>query len=144
MYYTGTGLSMKKYNVHDGLGSMLLKQAGIKIGLITSDNTSLGALRGERLGFHHVYIGVWDKDKALLEICEKEKCEPLEVAYIGDDLNDLPIMKLVGFSSAPSNGMAAVRKQVDYVCAREGGHGAYREVADLILRYSQHKTTGSS
>lgn len=137
MYYTTDGLHMKKFYVRDGMGSGLLKKAGILTGLISSDKSTIGQVRAERLQFDYIYIGLWEKPAALEEICTKAGVTYNEVAFIGDDVNDLEILKLVGFSAAPADADAQVRSIVDYVCKNKGGEGAYREVADLILKHNK-------
>lgn len=133
MYYTEEGLVMKRYHVHDGMGASLLKQKGILLGLISTDVSPIGRSRGEKLKFDFIYTGLWDKPSALEEICKKTGYTKENIAFIGDDVNDLGILSLVGFSAAPANAIKPVKKLVNYVCKKSGGEGAYRELADLIL-----------
>jgi YrbI family 3-deoxy-D-manno-octulosonate 8-phosphate phosphatase len=134
MYYTGDGLTMKKFNVKDGMGAVLLKNAGIKVGIISTDKSSIGKVRGQRLSLDFVYTDVPDKKKVLNEICNSEAVTPSEVAFIGDDVNDLIILKEVGFSACPKDSVPEVIKMVHYVCKRNGGRAAFRELADMILK----------
>lgn len=133
MYYTEQGIMLKRFFVQDGMGAVLLTRAGLKTGIITTDKTPIGKTRGERLQMDYVYTGIWDKDKSMLEVCEKERVTPEQIAFIGDDVNDLAILKLVGFSAAPADANPKIQAAVDYVCDRAGGKGCYREIADLIL-----------
>ena len=80
---------------------------------------------------------IFNKESQLQKICKKFQVSPAEIAYIGDDLNDLEIMKLVGFAAMPLDGIKDLRKIVDYVCKNNGGYGAFREIVDLIV-LSQH------
>ena len=137
LYYTNDGLVMKKFQVKDGMGTRLLRDAGIKTGLISTDTSEFMKLRGERLKMDFVEIGSWDKDKIMFEICEKLSIKPENVGFIGDDINDLEILKKVGFSACPNDAVEKIKKVSDYVCTNKGGEGAYREVADLILKYKK-------
>lgn len=80
-----------------------------------------------------VYLNVKNKDKELKKICRKFRLTSEEIAYIGDDVNDIPIMKKIGFSLTPADGNEKVQKISDHICILSGGHGVFREVADLIL-----------
>ena len=137
LYYTNDGLVMKKFQVKDGMGTRLLRAAGINPGLISTDTSEFMKLRGERLKMDFVEIGSWDKDKIMFEICEKLSIKPENVGFIGDDINDLEILKKVGFSACPNDAVEKIKKVSDYVCTNKGGEGAYREVADLILKYKK-------
>ena len=80
-----------------------------------------------------LYDGVQKKEKILVEICKKYKVSSNEISYIGDDVNDIELLKKVGFSATPKDGIIQVQNIVDYVCKKNGGEGAFREIADLIL-----------
>jgi YrbI family 3-deoxy-D-manno-octulosonate 8-phosphate phosphatase len=133
LYYTSEGLIMKKFNVKDGMGMRLLRLAGIKNGIITTDTSELIKLRAERLKVDHLYLGVWDKDQKLLKICEEENISPENVAFIGDDVNDQEIIKIAGLSACPQDAVASIKEKVDIILSTNGGQGAFRELADLIL-----------
>jgi len=133
MYYTENGLWMKKFNVRDGMGSSLLRKAGYKVGIISTDKTDIAKARGEWLNLDYIYYGIEDKKKILDEICSKEQINYDNVAFIGDDINDSTILGTVGFSAAPKDAMAQIKNIVDYVCNKKGGDGAFREFAELIL-----------
>lgn len=134
LYYTEAGQVMKKFNVKDGLGSVVLKKNGYQTGIISSDNVEIIKTRGERLNMDYIYYNSRDKIKSLDEICQKNSCSYENVAFIGDDLNDLEILKVVGFSAAPHDSVEEVLEIVDYICKKEGGKGAYREFVDLIMK----------
>ncbi|PID62585.1 MAG: 3-deoxy-D-manno-octulosonate 8-phosphate phosphatase [Ignavibacteriae bacterium] len=133
LYYTEEGLVMKKFNVKDGMGMRLLKMQGIKNAIITTDTSELIKTRGERVKVDYLYLGIWDKDVKMKEICELENISPEEVAFIGDDLNDLEIIEAVGLSACPNNAVDAIKEKVDLILNLNGGEGAFREFADLIL-----------
>ena len=134
LYYTSDGLVMKKFNVKDGMGMKLLRDAGIKNGIITTDTSELIRIRGERLKVDYIYLGVWDKENKLLEICKNENLLPENTAFIGDDVNDIGIIKAAGFSACPSDAVTQIKEIVDLVLPTKGGQGAFREFADLVLK----------
>ena len=133
MYYSESGDEWKKFNTRDGMGLKLLQKAGIVTALVTQEQTKLVARRAEKLAIPEVHQGIYDKLAALREIAARHGLPLDQVAYIGDDVNDLAALEAVGFSAAPADGLPPVLKVVDYVCRKKGGEGAVREVADLIL-----------
>ncbi len=133
MYYSESGDEWKKFNTRDGMGIKLLQKAGLLTALVTQEHTKLVARRAEKLAIPEVHKGAFDKLTVLKEIAERHGFTLREVAYIGDDVNDLAALEAVGFSAAPADALPAVRRAVDYVCRKKGGEGAVREVADLIL-----------
>ena len=137
MYYTENGDEIKKFSTYDGMGFQLLKNHGIITGIITGEDRQLVKRRFEKLGLNELYMGVSDKLKILDEICKKNNLKYEEVAYIGDDLNDIPIIENVGFSCSVHNGISIIKSKVDYVASKNGGEGAVREIADLILKYCE-------
>lgn len=134
LYYTSDGLIMKKFNVKDGMGMKLLRDSGIKNAIITTDTSELIKIRGERLKVDHLYLGVWDKDNKLMEICNLEHILPENVAFIGDDVNDSGIIGVAGFSACPNDAVQSIKDSVDLILSTNGGQGAFRELADLILK----------
>lgn len=133
MYWSDSGDQIRKFNAWDGLGLGLLQNAGIVVAFITMDQTSLVSLRAVRLGIAEIHQGVKDKLAALKALSLKYDLGFEEIAYMGDDVNDVPALQAVGFSAAPANGREQVRRTVQYVCSANGGEGAVREVADMIL-----------
>lgn len=133
MYWSDSGDQIRKFNAWDGLGLGLLQNAGIVVAFITMDQTSLVSLRAARLGIAEIHQGVKDKLAALKALSLKYDLGFEEIAYMGDDVNDVPALQAVGFSAAPANGREQVRRTVQYVCSANGGEGAVREVADMIL-----------
>ncbi len=134
MYYTEAGLIMKKFNVKDGMGSVQLKKNGVKTGIITSDTSLVTKIRSERLKVDYIFIGSLNKIESLKEIQLKENISAKEIAFIGDDINDIEVLKSVGFSACPKDACDEVKRIVDYVSTKKGGEGCYREIADLILK----------
>lgn len=133
MYYTEDGMIMKKFFVKDGMGTTLLKKAGFLTGVISTDVSLINQTRAERLKMDFIHLGVWEKDKALEEICGEIKLLPENIAFIGDDVNDLSILQKVGFAACPKDACDEVKKLAHYICKKKGGKGAYREVANLLL-----------
>ena len=133
LYYTDEGLVMKKFFVRDGMGAVLLKDKGIEVGILTSDNSEIAETRGKRLNLDLVYTGIKNKKEAIEEICSLRKIKSENIAFIGDDVNDLEALKFVGLSACPDDAINSIRSIVDYVCKNKGGGGAFRELADLIL-----------
>ena len=133
MYYSEKGEVLKKFNAKDGMGVEILLRSKVKTVLLTRENSNIVKKRGSKIKAAATYIGTFNKESQLQKICKKFQVLPAEIAYIGDDLNDLEIMKLVGFAATPLDGVKDLRKIVDYVCKNNGGHGAFREIADLIV-----------
>jgi 3-deoxy-D-manno-octulosonate 8-phosphate phosphatase (KDO 8-P phosphatase) len=133
MYYCEAGDELKKFNTRDGMGIKMLQHAGIVTAFITKEKTAIVERRGAKLAVPEVHQGVDDKLTMLKRLVDKYGLTLQEVAFIGDDVNDLEGLQAVGFSAAPVDAIAAVLKVVDYVCVKKGGEGAVREVADLIL-----------
>jgi YrbI family 3-deoxy-D-manno-octulosonate 8-phosphate phosphatase len=134
LFYTDEGLVMKKFFVRDGMGAVLLKDNGLEVGILTSDKSETATARGKRLNLELVYYGVKDKRKVLDEICFLRNVKLENLAFIGDDVNDIEALKAVGLSACPQDAIESVSSIVDYVCQKEGGRGAFRELADLILK----------
>tara|TARA_B110000014_G_C19774357_1_gene402851 strand:- start:104 stop:598 length:495 start_codon:yes stop_codon:yes gene_type:complete len=136
MYYSEKGEVLKKFNTRDGMAIKLLEN-GIKTILITGENSKIVKARAKKIKASSVFIGISKKELLLPKICKKYNVSNSEIAYIGDDLNDYKIMKKVGFSATPSDGIAEIKLVSDYVCKIKGGHGAFREFCDLILNYQK-------
>ncbi len=134
MYYTEAGDELKKFNTRDGMGIKLLQQAGLITALITQEETALVARRAVKLAIPEVHQGAKDKLRVLHEMAVRYGIALDQVAYMGDDVNDLEALKAVGFSAAPADAPPAVTNVVRYVCRKKGGEGAVREVAEMILK----------
>lgn len=134
MYYSETGEFMKKFNTRDSMGMELLLNINIKTVFVTRENSKIVKKRIKKIRIADLYSGILDKSKLLPTILEKYGVKSNEIAYIGDDVNDIEIMKLVGFSVTPLDGNYEVKNISDYVCNVNGGNGAFRELADLIIK----------
>lgn len=140
IYFAEGGAEMKRFDIHDGMGIDLLQRGGVQAGILTGRVSDLVERRARELGMKVVKQGYYDKSRGLDLILAEEGLKPEEIGYVGDDVQDLSVMRRVGFRAAPSSAVAEVRSEADYVCDRPGGHGAVREVIDLILRVRGAKT----
>lgn len=134
MYYSDDGDELKKFNTRDGMGIRLVRQTGIIPVIITGERTEIVRRRAEKLGIEHVFQGVDDKLAVVESVMTDIGIEWEQLAYIGDDVNDLEVLRRAGFSAAPADAHESVRRYVDYVCVAKGGHGCVREVCDLLLQ----------
>jgi 3-deoxy-D-manno-octulosonate 8-phosphate phosphatase (KDO 8-P phosphatase) len=134
LHYDATGESSKRFHVRDGLAVKLLHEAGIKVAAISGRPSKAAAVRLEELGFDAVLLGEADKRAALERVCARLDVAPRDAAFIGDDLNDVAAFAACGTSFAPADADAIVRAAAGQVLASRGGEGAFREVADMILR----------
>ncbi|MBQ27461.1 MAG: HAD family hydrolase [Nitrospiraceae bacterium] len=134
MYYSDSGDEMKKFHSRDGMGIKLLQAAGIITAFVTSEQTNLVQRRGDRLKVPEIHQGTFEKKNVLSELCVKYNLGMHDVAFIGDDVNDLDALKHVGFSVAPADAVSVVKEVVDFICERNGGAGAVREMSDVILQ----------
>ncbi len=133
MYYSENGDELKKFNTKDGFGFGQLRKEGLITGIITSEDRELNRRRAAKLQLDEIVSGSKDKVTDIKDLCEKYKVSLDEVAYIGDDLNDLEVIKMVGLGCCPADANAKVKEVADYITKAKGGEGAVREVTDLIL-----------
>jgi 3-deoxy-D-manno-octulosonate 8-phosphate phosphatase (KDO 8-P phosphatase) len=127
------GEEIKGFNVRDGLGILLARQAGLKTGVISGKISRTLSHRAKRLRLDEIHEGAQDKKAVLESILQKHGLDPSEVAYIGDDLGDLEVMKSVGLAGAVADAHPLVRENCHYLCQAEGGRGAVREFIEFIL-----------
>ncbi len=133
MYYGESGEELKKFHTRDGMGIKLLQAQGLITAIITMENTKIVARRGKKLGIPEVFQGAKDKVAVLGHLSEKYGIPFAQMAYIGDDVNDVEALKAVGYAAAPADCVEQVRQVVHYVCKKNGGDGAVREFIDRIL-----------
>lgn len=133
MYYSESGDEWKKFNTRDGMGIKLLQRAGLITAIVTQERTRLVARRAEKLAIPELHQGIMDKLTVVREMATRHGLTLRQVAYIGDDVNDIETLKAVGFSASPADGLPQVLRVVDYVCRKKGGEGAVRELAEMIL-----------
>lgn len=133
MYYTAAGDVMKRFCVKDGWGVIFLRKLGIPVAIMTGEDSPIVAQRAKKLKVAHCYLAVKDKLATARHLCEELSIGMDEVAFIGDDINDLCLLREVGTSAAPANASDFVKREVDFVTCREGGRGAFREFVERIL-----------
>ncbi|HOE05388.1 MAG TPA: HAD-IIIA family hydrolase [Bacteroidales bacterium] len=133
MYYDQSGNEFKKFNTSDSAGVLFLHLLHIPVGIITGENTEIVRRRAEKLRVTHLYMGVTDKLSKAREICEQMQISFSDVAYIGDDLNDVKLLKEVGFSAVPANAPDYVARYAAIRLQKNGGDGAFREFVERIL-----------
>ena len=134
LYYSPDGDVMKRFSVKDGWGVIFLHKLDIPVAIMTGENSQIVQKRADKLKISHCYIGVKDKVAQAEEVCRELGITLDEVAFIGDDLNDLPLLRKVGFSASPCNTPDYVKQEVKYVTVAHGGHGAFREFVEKILQ----------
>lgn len=134
MYYTESGDEIKKFSALDGMGITKLRQAGIVVGIITGEDRELVRRRAHKLKLDELHMGISDKLAVVKEICKRRDISLDEVAYIGDDINDVEVIQAVGFGCSVINGRDEAKAVARYITKAPGGSGAVREVADLILK----------
>lgn len=137
VYYGEHGEVMKRFSIRDGMGVERLKNIGIETGIITGETSPSVRTRAAKLKITELHLGIKDKASLFKQILEAKKLTAGEVAYIGDDVNDLGIMTLIGFTACPADAMPQVARRVDYICKNNGGHGAFRELAEYIIAAQQ-------
>lgn len=132
--YDDNGLEYKRFNVKDGFIVSHLRKNGIMVGAISGRDSKVVENRCEELNYDFHYLGVQDKLQKMEEILDVLDLMIEEVAYIGDDLIDLPLIKKAGFSACPADALTYISSHVDFVSSKKGGQGVFREVADIILQ----------
>lgn len=133
MYYSENGDELKKFNTKDGLGFRLLREKGIITGIVTGEEREINRRRAEKLHLDELHSGVSDKLKTVQMLCEKYGISMSEVAYVGDDINDLEVIQMVGLGCCVCDGNERVKMAADYVTKIPGGRGAVREIIDMMF-----------
>lgn len=140
VYYGEAGEVLKKFNMRDGMGvERLRKLAGVDTGIITGETSASVVARAAKLTITELHLGSKDKLALLAGILERTGLQASEVAFIGDDVNDLAIQQAVGLSACPADAARQNKAIVDYCCEAKGGEGCFRELAELII---DAKSTG--
>ncbi|AGB18528.1 acylneuraminate cytidylyltransferase [Thermoanaerobacterium thermosaccharolyticum] len=134
MYYNLEGEFLKKFNTRDAMGLEILKNNGVEISVITSEISEINISRMNKLNIKQLYSGKKDKLSVLRSICKQKGLGLHEVAYIGDDINDIPSLCCSGLSFVPQNSAEEVKKYADIILNHNGGEGAIREACDYILK----------
>lgn len=134
LYYTETGEVCKKFNVKDGKGIKLLMQSGIEVAIISANDSAATLYRAKKLEIVNCFTGVEDKLIVLKSLCQKLEISLSQVAYMGDDLNDLPVLKAVGLPLTVADAIPENKAIAAYVTELAGGQGAVREACNLLLK----------
>ncbi|MFA6037636.1 MAG: HAD hydrolase family protein [Legionellales bacterium] len=134
LVYGHEGLTLKAFHVHDGLGLQLLKKSGVKIAAITTCVAKLNQVRLEGLGFDDVFLGQKDKRAAYQELLTKYQLRDEQIAYMGDDLPDLALIRRAGLGVIPANAASTLKSYADIQTTKRGGEGAVRELCELIMQ----------
>lgn len=133
MYYSEAGDEIKKFNTKDGMAFQILREHGILTAVITGEDRELVKCRAEKMQVDELRMGIKDKLPIFYDICKKYGIAANEAAYIGDDINDLEVIRHAGFSFAPSDCIKAIKDNVDYVCRNKSGDGVVREAVEYLL-----------
>ncbi len=135
--YSQDGEFSKTFNMQDGMGLQLIREAGVEVVVITSEKSHIVKERMDKLGIKHLYMGVKDKFSRMEAILSELDCTRSEVAYMGDDINDLSCLASVGWGITPQNGVSEVKSVVDMITSAQGGHGAIREAVEFIMKWNR-------
>jgi 3-deoxy-D-manno-octulosonate 8-phosphate phosphatase (KDO 8-P phosphatase) len=134
VYYSEHGEELKRFSIRDGMGVERLRtQAGIDVGIVTGEYSGPLQRRAEKLQIEELHLGVKDKAAMIKEFVQRRNLKLEQIAYIGDDTNDLAIMAMVGLRGCPADAVPFVLEHADYVCRSLGGYGAFREFAEFII-----------
>ena len=134
IYLGNSGEELKKFNVKDGYAILNAQKLGIEFGIITGAESELLKKRAEKLNIKYLYQGISEKTVILDEIMQISGLQKEEIAYMGDDLNDIKIMKMAGFCGTPFDGANELKEFADFISTKNGGDGAVREFIETILK----------
>jgi len=135
LYYAESGDELKRFDVRDGQGLVSLREAGILVAIVTRKESTIVSRRARDLGITEVHQNVTDKAAVVRDLLARHAIPPAHAAYVGDDVGDLPAMKMVGVPIAVKEAVPDVRRSALYITRAGAGHGAIREVTDLILSW---------
>lgn len=133
MFYSENGDELKKFNTSDSAGVLFCRENNIEVAIITGENTQIVQKRANKLKIEHCYLGISNKVKVAEELCAKLNIGFDQIAFIGDDINDLNLLRKVKFSASPNQAPEYIKKEVDFVCSKSGGQGAFREFVEKYL-----------
>ncbi|MEW6702299.1 MAG: HAD family hydrolase [Bacteroidota bacterium] len=140
VYYSAQGEAMKRFSIRDGMGvERLRKYADVETGIVTGENTDIVRKRAEKLNMQEIHLGINHKDEVYNEILTRRNLKAEEVAFIGDDSNDVKIMKLAGLTACPSDATKFAKDLADVIVESKGGFGAFRDFAEIIIEAKTKK-----
>ncbi|MBF9238594.1 HAD-IIIA family hydrolase [Hymenobacter sp. BT683] len=137
VYYSERGEEMKRFSIRDGMGVVRLREFGIATGIMTGELSPSVRTRAAKLQIEELHLGVKDKPACLHSILARTGLRADEVAFIGDDTNDLDILSMVGLAACPGDATSFARAVADFHCQVPGGHGCFRELAEFIIAAQQ-------
>lgn len=134
VYYGNDGEFLKKFNMKDGMGVERLRNlVKVQVGIITGEVSPSVIKRAAKLQITELHLGIKNKVAVLMQIMVNHNFTKEQIAYIGDDVNDIEIMQKVGLSACPSDAISFTKNIADYICEKKGGDGCFREFAELII-----------
>lgn len=134
MYYAENGMELKKFNFRDGMGFQLLREAGIKTAIITSEKTNIVQKRADKLKVDYLCMGTWKKLDFVKDVCKKLGITLDEVAYIGDDINDIELLSAAKYKACPNDAVKIIKEIPNIlVLESKGGYGAVREFIEYLI-----------
>jgi 3-deoxy-D-manno-octulosonate 8-phosphate phosphatase (KDO 8-P phosphatase) len=136
VYYSARGEELKRFSIRDGMGMELLREHGIETAMITRETSGTVEARSKKLNLPYLFLGIWDKRASLSRVMTETNTTISELAYIGDDVNDLDIMEAIsdeGLTGCPFDAMPVIASVSHYRAIVPGGHGAFRDFAEWIL-----------
>lgn len=139
IYYSARGEEMKRFSYRDGMGAERLRNlTPINIAIITGENSEIVTRRAEKLKIETVYLGIKNKKEVIENFLKEKNLQWEHIAYIGDDMNDLEVMKMAGYTACPLDAVSEIKSISQYICDKKGGEGAFREFCEILI--SQHLT----
>lgn len=138
VYYSADGELLKRFSIRDGMGVERLRHlAGIDTAIVTGENSLPVQRRAEKLKITELYLFVKNKAECLTAFCTKHGVDNHQIAYIGDDFNDEAVLRTAGLTACPADAVEPIKQLCDYICDARGGHGAFRDFAELIIACRQ-------
>lgn len=137
MYYDATNVELKKFNTYDSAGVLFAHNLHIPVGIITGENTQIVQRRADKLKVDYCYLGVKDKLSVVKNLCKELSITLAQVAYIGDDLNDMDVLSKVGFAGVPVSAPEYVKQLANVPLSKKGGEGVFREFVEMIIGEEQ-------
>ena len=140
VYFSPKGEELKRFSIRDGMGVERLRTlANVETAIMTGENSEVVKRRAEKLNIIELHLGIKNKAEKLFELLKRKNLNTEEVAYIGDDTNDVEIMKLAGLSASPNDATKFAKSEADFITASNGGFGAFRDFAELIIEAKLNK-----
>lgn len=133
MYYDNTDIELKKFNTYDSAGVLFAHHLGIPVGILTGEDTDIVRRRAEKLKIDYLHLGCKNKYSAAMQICAELNVSLDDIAYIGDDINDMELLKEVGWAGVPSSAPEYIQRLANVKLKRRGGEGVFREFVEDIF-----------